>query len=494
MKQFSLLGCALLVSAIFSFGGPPPPCSDSYATINKSVCNTYTSPSGKTWTTSNTYLDTIPNLAGCDSVMTIHLTVSTGSPVYVVSTLAGAGSIGNTDGTGTSARFNYPRHVALDSAGNVYASDYFGGRIRKITPFGVVSTINVALNKPSGVVVDSSGNIYVAEYVSSHIVKISPSGTKTTLAGSGTSGFVNDTGTSAQFYRPDGIALDGNGNVYVADYGNNCIRKISPSGVVTTLAGSGTAGFADGTGTTAQFYRPTDVAVDGAGNVYVADQGNNRIRKITPSGVVTTIAGSASTGFVDGTGTSAKFADPSGLAIDGDGNLYIADADNYCIRKMTPSGVVTTIVGTNVQGYKDGTGTSARFNNFVKVAVDKDNNLYIPDIYNQRIRKVTVVPGSGETKDTISVTTCNSYTSPSGKTWTTSNTYLDTIPNDAGCDSVITINLTVNRRLCVDAGMTSSGTGGSWGTSFKTLKEALDSVNNIVGFEERIQIWVKSGV
>ena len=229
-------------------------------------------------------------------------------------------SSGYTDGTGTSAKFYNPTGVAVDGAGNVYVADLSNHRIRKITTSGVVST----------------------------------------LAGSGTSGYTDGTGTSAKFSYPTGVAVDGAGNVYVADLFNHRIRKITTSGVVSTLAGSA-SGYADGTGTSAQFSYPTGVAVDGAGNVYVADYNNHRIRKITTSGVVSTLAGSGTPGYTDGTGTSAKFSSPTGVAVDGAGNVYVADYNNHRIRKITTSGVVSTLAGSGKAGYTDGTGTSAKF-------------------------------------------------------------------------------------------------------------------------------------
>ena len=310
-------------------------CSETTETITANVCDTYTSPSGRhTWFGTGIYKDTIPNAAGCDSILTINLTVIA-TPIVTVSTLAGSGTSGYTDGTGTSAQFTYPYGVAVDGAGNVYVADQVNHRIRKITTSGVVSTLAgsyiMAMQMVQGhrlslTILRSSGRwrwkCVCSGSVNHRIRKITTSGVVSTLAGS-TSGYTDGTGTSAQFNSPIGVAVDGAGNVYVADEYNHRIRKITASGVVSTLAGS-TSGYTDGTGTSAQFKYPNGVAVDGAGNVYVADLSNHRIRKITTSGVVSTLAGS-SQGYTDGTGTSAQFAYPTGVAVDGAGNVYVAD-------------------------------------------------------------------------------------------------------------------------------------------------------------------------
>ena len=237
---------------------------------------------------------------------------------------------------------------------------------------------------PRGLAIDNGGNLYVADNSNQRIRKISPSGTVTTFAGS-TIGNANGTGTSAQFNYPEGVAVDATGNIYVVDSENHSIRKITPAGVVSTLAGS-TAGFADGQGAAAQFNFPIGVTVDAGGNVYVADTENYKIRKITPAGVVTTLAGSTQ-GFTDGASTNAQFNSPTGIAIDAVGNLYVTD--NYKIRKISPAGVVSTLAGSSTAGYADGKGTDARFTNPYGIAIDSNNILYVSDSDNDRIRKIT---------------------------------------------------------------------------------------------------------
>jgi sugar lactone lactonase YvrE/fibronectin type 3 domain-containing protein len=325
---------------------------------------------------------------------------------WVVTTFAGSGTEGDADGTGTAAKFYCPYGIAVDSAGNVYVADCDNNRIRKISPGGLVTTLAgstpgyadgtgtaACFYLPNDVAVDGAGNVYVTEESTHRIRKISPSGVVTTFAGSTQSlfsgaGYADGTGTAARFDYPDGVVADSAGNVYVADSGNNRIRKISPGGVVTTLAGS-TQGYADGTGTAALFAHPDGVAVDSAGNVYVADSGNHRIRKISPGGVVTTLAGSTQ-GYADGAGTAARFDWPRYVAVDGAGNVYVTEENSHRIRKISPGGVVTTIAGSGTPGYADGTGTAARFDYPMGVAVDGAGNLYVADGQNHRIRKMTL--------------------------------------------------------------------------------------------------------
>jgi len=318
----------------------------------------------------------------------------------VVSTFAGSDTEGSGNGTGTAAQFNHPFGVAVDSSGNVFVGDLDNHRIRRITPAGVVSTLagtgirghadgigNTAqFNDPLGVAVDSSGNVYVADFRNHRIRRITPAGVVSIFAGS-TEGFADGAGTEAQFNYPTGVAVDSSGNVFVTDSVNHLIRKITTAGVVSTLAGS-TEGFADGAGNTAQFEDPYDLAVDSFGNVYVADQGNHLIRKITTAGVVSIFAGSTE-GFADGTGTEAQFYFPTGVAVDSSGNVYVADFSNHCIRKITPERVVSTFAGTGTEGHADGTGTTAQFKRPAGVAVDSSGNVYVADFSNNRIRKIS---------------------------------------------------------------------------------------------------------
>ena len=327
----------------------------------------------------------------------------------VVTTLAGlAGNQGNADGTGSTARFSNLYGVATDSAGNLYVGDGGNNTIRRVTLGGVVTTLaGLAINRgsvdgtgsaaqfnlPSGLAVDSMGNLYVGDEYNYTIRKVTPAGMVTTLAGlAGNPGSADGTGSAARFNQPFGVTVDNAGNVYVADTSNNTIRKVTPEGVVTTLAGlAGNSGSADGTGSAARFNRPFGVAVDNAGNLYVADTSNSTIRKVTPEGVVTTLAGLASNlGSADGTGSNARFNNPhGGIAVDSAGNVYVADG-NSTIRKVTPEGVVTTLAGlAGNQGSADGTGSAARFSNPYGLAVDSTGNLYVGDSSSPTIRKVT---------------------------------------------------------------------------------------------------------
>ena len=235
---------------------------------------------------------------------------------------------------------------------------------------------SIHFNEPLGVAVDGDGNTIVADRSNHQIRKVFPCGKVTTLAGSRSPSFADGQGSSAHFKCPRGVAVDGDGNVIVADMGNHRIRKITPNGTVTTIAGSGRAGFADGQESSAQFKYLHGVTVDGDGSIIVADNSNHRIRKITPDGTVTTLAGSGTASFGDGQGSSAHFYNPRGVAVDGDGNVMVADASNHRIRKITLDGTVTTFSGT------------ALLHSPTAVAIDPDGNVIVADCGNNKIRKV----------------------------------------------------------------------------------------------------------
>jgi len=329
---------------------------------------------------------------------------------YTFTTFAGtAGVLGTNDGTGSMAQFYGPQGITTDSGGNVYVADSGHSTIRKITPAGVVTTLagaggsgsadgtgsSARFSFPTGVAADSSNNVYVADSGNNIIRKITPEGVVTTLAGSALNppGSTDGTGSAAQFSEPFGVATDSSNNVYVADTSNNTIRKITPDGVVTTFAGSpGAYGSVNGTGSAARFAIPFGIATDSSNNLYVACKGDDEIRKITPARVVTTLAGHFANGSSDGPGSTAIFQQPSGLATDSSGNVYVADTVNDTVRKITPAGLVTTLAGlAGTHGSADGTGSAARFFAPFGIATDASGNVYVVDTQNNTIRKG--VPG-----------------------------------------------------------------------------------------------------
>lgn len=337
-------------------------------------------------------------------------TIVSVAPVPVttnVRTLAGSGTQGWLDGTGTAANFKNPVGLAVSSAGIVYVADQNNHRIRQISPLGEVTTLAgsgtqafadgtgaaASFSRPVGVEVAPTGDVYVADTGNCRVRLVTPAGDVTTIAGSGTCTLADGVGTGASFNNTRRLARTPNGDVYVVESNSNRIRKISSGNVVTTVAGTGaTLPYVDGPAATATFNNPSGVAADASGNVYIADSWHRRIRVLSPAGIVTTLAGTGADGFVDGPGTSAQFSMPYGITVDAWGNVYVADAGNYRIRRITQAGNVTTFAGSGVAGYADGPGTTAMFDGGHGVAVDPQGNVYVAESANARIR---VIEGTG---------------------------------------------------------------------------------------------------
>lgn len=320
-----------------------------------------------------------------------------------VATIAGlASTAGNRDGASSVSLYSSPYGMVTDASGNIYVADRANNLIRKIDANNVSSVfagttqagaldgfrLNASFSSPSDLAFDSAGNLYVADYGNHLIRKIAQDGTVTTLAGDGTAGFADGLGTAAKFRNPIGLAIDASDNIYVSDYNNDRIRKIDNLGNVSNLAGSGTAGFVEGTASLARFNKPIGIKVTNDGTVYVADSNNQRIRKIS-NGIVSTFAGGGAATFADGTATQALFSTPAYLAMDADENLYLADNVNNRIRKITPSAVVTTLSGTGLQGFKDGDVNMAVFNRPRGITINENGDFLISEDAH-RIRKIAL--------------------------------------------------------------------------------------------------------
>ncbi len=325
-----------------------------------------------------------------------------------VSPFAGSGAAGSAVGTGSAASFSLPYGIVLDKDRNLFITDVQTGLLRKITPAGETTTIagGGSFNGPvdghgsaayfdglGGLALDADGNVFATELSGNRIRKITPSADVTTFAGDGARRTLDGNGTSASFAGPAGLVLDAAGNIYVSEYYSHVIRKITPARDVTTVAGTvNVAGSANGAGTAALFNGLYSMAIDKVGNLYAADSRNNRIRKITPDGVVTTFAGSGALGSADGPGDTASFNAPGGVALDSDGNVYVADTGNNLLRRITRAGVVSTLAGqAGLTGAQNGVGAAATFKQPYGVVVDTDGIVYVADTFNNLIRKVTPV-------------------------------------------------------------------------------------------------------
>ncbi|OQW90457.1 MAG: hypothetical protein BWK78_06975 [Thiotrichaceae bacterium IS1] len=345
----------------------------------------------------------------------------------IITTVAGGGTGIGDGGPATNARLFQPKAVVVDGSGNYYIADSLNHRIRKVATDGTITTVagngtggfsgdggpatSAQLNVPYDVALDNNGNLYIADLHNQRIRKVAIDGIITTVAGvfSGGVAFSGDNGlaTNAQFSLPTGVALDSSGNLYIVDAGNKRIRKVSTNGIITTVAGNGLEGFGgdNGPATDAQLDSPNDIALDSNNNLYIADVWNARIRKVSTNGIITTVAGNGSVGFSgdNGPATSAQFNQPVGVALDSSNNLYIVDFGNARIRKVSTNGIITTVAGNGSHNFSGdgGPATNAQINQSNGVGLDGNGNLYIADVMNSRIRKVTFGP---------TTTSCNTVT------------------------------------------------------------------------------------
>jgi sugar lactone lactonase YvrE len=343
------------------------------------------------------------------------------SNAFTISTLAGTGKPGfsGDGGPAASASINQPAGMAFDSKGNLYFVDYVNYRVRKITPRGIITTVagngrtpapneedkvgratRLPLNTPRDVAVDRRGNIYIVAHNRNRIRKVTPDGIIRTFAGTGfglTSSGDGGPATKAHLASPEGLTVDASGNVYVTEYHTHRVRRITPRGIITTVAGNGKAGFSGdgGPARRAQLYRPFDVAVDAQGNLYISDFGNYRVRKVTPGGIISTIAGNGQFGLSDrdGTATSLPIGSPVGIAVAGQ-TVYLAVG--IVVREITGS-TITTIAGTLKRDIRrpccflgdGGPALLAELQGPQGVAVDRAGNVYFGDTMSNRIRKLT---------------------------------------------------------------------------------------------------------
>jgi hypothetical protein len=313
-----------------------------------------------------------------------------------VTTLAGSSTPGFTDGDTTHVQFNNLQAITTDYNGNLYVGDIGNAAVRQVTYAGHVTTYagnsvgspNPPFGNIYGLVRDNQGNLYTSE--SFAVIRKIVSGTSSSIfAGSGTLQYVDGTGTNAAFNYAANMAIDAQNNIFLPDYDNNggfLLRKITPAGVVSTITLQDNTGISSNAqGNLHYLYC---ITLDASGNIYVTSNGNCLIKKISPAGVVTVLAGSVNPGFKDGAGTAAQFYGIAGLACDASGNLWVSDSNNQSIREVTPDGTVTTIAGNGGPGYMDAKGSAALFKYPSGIVVDNTGVLYVTDNGNNRVRRL----------------------------------------------------------------------------------------------------------
>ncbi|MFY8034825.1 MAG: FG-GAP-like repeat-containing protein, partial [Flexibacteraceae bacterium] len=510
----TVTGCTSAVSNIIvvsEITSPATPTISGTTSISAGGSTTLTSSSatGNVWSTGETTQSITTSTPGIYTLRVVNATCNLSSAEttvtitrpfnnYTVSTLAGNGTAGFVDAIGENARFRNVNGINIDSEGSLYATDVANHSIRKISPLGVVTTLAgtsgtfgyvdgsgaaVRFNSPHSVAIDPAGNVYVADQGNHCIRKITPSGVVSTFAGTNVAGNATGTASNARFNAPSGIVINSLGEIFVADLNNNRIRKISADGTtVTTFAGSGSAGGTNGTGTAASFNGPSSLSLDGNGNLYVGEITGHRIRKITPAGVVTTLAGTGTSGGQNGIGNQATFANPGGITVDKGGNVYVVEFGGHRVRKITADGFVSTIGGDGTAGFVNGNGSETRFNAPQGIVVDGNNNLFVAARNNNSIRKMvycdseitTPIISGGSTICSGSSTVLTS-SSATGNVWSNGATTQSITVSSAGSYFVTVFNgaCASLKSNTINVAVTLQPTFANFGSSATSINSSL---------------------
>jgi sugar lactone lactonase YvrE len=404
------------------------------------------------------YFVEVTNAAGTVRSASAQLVIKGQVPV-LVTTIAGNGTAGDVDSSdGKQAQFNQPNGLAYFSQGLMAVADGWNHLIRMVDPGGATATYagqnspgyvngpgsSAKFKYPLSLTVEKSLDILVGDFENHVIRRVNSFGLRnvSTVAGTGVAGYKDGSALEAQFNSPNDVVVDGAGNIFVTEFKNHTVRKITPSGVVSTFAGNGTAGWQDGVGTGAQFNQPGGLAIDGAGNLYVTEFTGQRIRKVTPGGLVTTVAGTNKAGFMDGQGSEALFNMPDGIAVDSLGNLYVSEDGNHAVRKVDASGNVTTVAGLGVGGFKDGDKGTALFNSPGGIMWHPSGSLYVSDTYNHAIRRIDFLraqPSGDEAELLISLNPALTIFGKAGAKYRIEGAEAGTVPLDWTILDVITL-------------------------------------------------------